>query len=58
MGSYVGIDLHRSRSVIVVIDQDGNKLSSTRIENSPLNLEAELISIAPDGDVDVVVEAT
>ena len=27
MGSYVGIDLHRQRSVIVVLNDDGDRVS-------------------------------
>jgi hypothetical protein len=34
---YVGIDLHRRRSVIHVMDGD-TKISSTRITNEPANL--------------------
>ena len=41
MASYVGIDLHRRRSVIVVMDDAGEVVSSTRIENSRSNLECE-----------------
>lgn len=53
---YVGIDLHRRRSVIVVLDADGNQLSCTRITNDP----ATLLETLPDPDevVGVVVEAT
>jgi hypothetical protein len=36
----VGIDLHRRRSVVVILDSDGTKVSSRRIENSPLELAA------------------
>lgn len=39
MASYVGIDLHRRRSVIVVLDETGERVSSCRIENSRMNLE-------------------
>ena len=38
MGSYVGIDLHRRRSVIVVLNDDGDRVSWSRIENTPANL--------------------
>ena len=60
MASYVGVDLHRRRSVIVVLDQDGERVWSNRIENSRLNLEVELRSIQArfDGPVHVVIEAT
>lgn len=53
---YVGIDLHRRRSVIHVMDAEGTKLSSTRVTNEPMNL---LGAMPPPGDgVEVVVEAT
>jgi transposase len=53
---YVGIDLHRRRSVIHVMDGEGKNLSGTRIENTPINL---LGALPPPGDgVEVVVEAT
>jgi hypothetical protein len=35
MGSYVGIDLHRRRSVVVVLNEDGNRVSWSRIDNTP-----------------------
>jgi transposase len=56
MGSYVGIDLHRRRSVIVAMSVDGEKLWTSRIENSALALETELAR-AGEG-VDVAMEAT
>jgi predicted NBD/HSP70 family sugar kinase len=37
---YVGIDLHRRRSVIVRMDKDGNKLSCVRLPNNPAELAA------------------
>ena len=42
MGSYVGIDLHRQRSVIVVLNEDGERVSWSRIDNTPVNLAREL----------------
>ena len=42
MGSYVGIDLHRRRSVIVVLNDDGDRVSWSRIDNTPANLAAEV----------------
>jgi len=53
---YVGIDLHRHRSVIVRHDAEGNQLSLTRITNDPIAL-AEEISKAGEHP-DVVLEAT
>ena len=38
----VGIDLHRRRSVIVRMTEDGRKLETVRIENSPQALRAVL----------------
>ncbi len=35
---YVGIDLHRRRSVIYAIDGEGTKLSCVRIDNNPVAL--------------------
>jgi transposase len=53
---YVGIDLHRRRSVIVRMDQDGNKLSCVRLPNDPAELAVE-IAKAGEGP-EVVLEAT
>ena len=44
MGSYVGIDLHRRRSVVVVLNEDGNRVSWSRIDNTPANLAAEIVA--------------
>jgi transposase len=56
MASYVGIDLHRRRSVFVVLNADGEKVSSTRIDNSPANFVTELERAG--SDLDVAMEAT
>jgi hypothetical protein len=53
---YVGIDLHRRRSVIYRMDAAGEKLESVRIDNEPLRF-AEEVAKAPAGS-DVVIEAT
>jgi transposase len=53
---FVGIDLHRHRSVIVRQDTDGHQLSITRISNDPAALAQE-ISKAGTGP-EVVLEAT
>ena len=53
---YVGIDLHRRRSVIYVMDGDGKKVSSKRIVNEPIDLLEALPPAGPE--VEVVVEAT
>jgi hypothetical protein len=52
----VGIDLHRHRSVIVRMTEDGRKLETVRITNSPAALRRE---IAKAGKYPrVVIEAT
>jgi transposase len=53
---YVGIDVHRRRSVIVRMDKDGNKLSCVRLPNDPAEVAME---IAKAGEApEVVLEAT
>ncbi len=42
MTHYVGVDLHRRRSVIVVLDRDGTELWTHRIDNSPMTLGLEI----------------
>ena len=39
---YVGIDLHRRRSVIVTMDDGGEVLSSVRISNDPVAMSIAL----------------
>ena len=56
MSRYVGIDLHRRRSVVVILDETGELVSSRRIENSPLVL-VEAVGEAGSG-AEVVLEAT
>ena len=51
MGSYVGIDLHRQRSVIVVLDDEGHRMSWSRIDNSAVNLAREVTAAGPDAQV-------
>src|SRR5918995_6503439 len=51
MGSYVGIDLHRRRSVVVVLNEDGDRVSWCRIDNTPAALVAELTAAGPDAEV-------
>ena len=57
MGSYVGIDLHRQRSVVVVLNEDGDRVSWSRIDNTPENLAFE-ITAAGGPQADVALEAT
>ena len=53
---YVGIDLHRRRSVIVQRDEHGELVSTVRIDNDPIALAAE---VAKAGEhPEVVIEAT
>jgi len=53
---YVGIDLHRRRSVIYAMDAEGDKLFCERIDNDALRL-LEVVSAAGE-DAEVVIEAT
>src|SRR4051794_10483450 len=55
-GRYVGIDLHRRRSVIYTMDADGEKLDSVRIANDPWVLLEEVAKAGSDAEV--VIEAT
>src|SRR5436305_13342074 len=55
-GQYVGIDLHRRRSLIVRKNGDGVTQATTRIANDPMRL-AEVIGEA-GSHPSVVVEAT
>jgi transposase len=53
---YVGIDLHRRRSVIVRMTEDGEVLETVRIDNDPVALSLELAKAGPDPEV--VLEST
>jgi transposase len=53
---YVGIDLHRRRSVIVRMTPAGEVLETIRIANDPVGLSLELAKAGPDPEV--VLEAT
>ena len=52
---YVGIDLHRRRSVIVRMTEQGEQLGWVRIDNDPVALGLE---VAKAGPARVVIEAT
>ena len=53
---YVGIDLHRRRSVIVRMSENGSVLETVRVENDPLQL---CLAIARAGtDPEVALEST
>ena len=56
MGSYVGIDLHRQRSVVVVLNEDGDRVSWSRFDNTPANLARE-ITAAGGPQAEVAMEA-
>src|SRR5512132_2573193 len=53
---YVGIDLHRRRSVIVPLTPDGEVLETVRVDNDPVALSLALAKAGPDPEV--VLEAT
>ena len=53
---YVGIDLHRRRSVIYRMNAAGEKLDCVRIDNEPMRF-AEEVAKARAGS-EVVIEAT
>jgi transposase len=53
---YVGIDLHRRRSVIVRMTPAGEVLEIVRVDNDPVALSLELAKAGPDPEV--VLEAT
>jgi transposase len=53
---YVGIDLHRRRSVIFTMDGDGQRLGCKRIANDPMVLVEAVTEFGPMPEV--VIEAT
>ena len=53
---YVGIDLHRRRSVIVRRSAAGETLSMVRIDNEPMALAKAVSEAGPEPEV--VLEAT
>jgi transposase len=53
---YVGIDLHRRRSVIVRMTPEGEVLETVRVDNDPVALSLALAKAGPDPEV--VLEAT
>lgn len=54
---YVGIDLHRRRSVIVRMTESGEQLSAVRISNDPVALALAAVEEAGENP-EVVLEAT
>jgi hypothetical protein len=55
-GRYVGIDLHRRRSVIYTMGADGGRLDCVRIANDAFTLLEEVSTAGADAEV--VIEAT
>jgi transposase len=53
---YVGVDLHRRRSVIYRMDEGGDRVDCVRVVNDPAEFAAA-VSAAPAGS-DVIIEAT
>jgi transposase len=53
---YVGIDLHRRRSVIATMDEDGKLLDCVKIDNGPLAL-VKAVTAHP-GEIEVPLEST
>jgi transposase len=53
---YVGIDLHRKRSQITALDEEGAELLSRRVANEPEALRAILAELG--GELQVALEAT
>jgi transposase len=53
---YVGIDLHRRRSVVVRVSATGEQLSCVRIANDPMAIAAAVAEAGPEPEV--VIEAT
>ena len=56
MTAYVGIDLHRRRSLVVCLDEGGDRLWWRRIDNSPQTLMEVMAEAGPEPEV--VIEAT
>jgi transposase len=53
---YVGIDLHRQRSVVVTVNEEGDLLGCVRIDNGPLELVKAVT--AHGGEIEVALEST
>lgn len=56
MTRYVGVGLHRRRSVVVMLDADGAELWTRRFDNDPLTLGLEVEEAGPGPEV--VLEAS
>src|SRR5438445_7094125 len=55
-GRYVGIDLHRRRSVVYTMGADGEEVECVRIANDPMALLEQVTTAGADAEV--VIEAT
>ena len=53
---YVGIDLHRKRSHITAMDEDGQVALSHRVDNDPDAVRALLAAVGPEAQI--ALEAT
>jgi hypothetical protein len=53
---YVGIDLHRRRSVIVRMNEDGQVLGVEQVRNDPCEFSMAMANAGPDPEV--ALEAT
>jgi hypothetical protein len=53
---FVGIDLHRRRSMIVRMTEAGEQLETVRLVNDPVALRLEVAKAGPDPDL--MLEAT
>ena len=56
MSRYVGVDLHRRRSQVVVIDGDGEVVSSVNVDNRDPGTLVEAVAVGGQG-CGVVIEA-
>ena len=56
MSRYVGVDLHRRRSQVVVLDGDGVVVSSVNVDNSDPAALVAAVAVGGEG-CDVVIEA-
>jgi transposase len=57
MSHYVGVDLDRRRSQVVILEEDGVKVSSVKVDNRDPAALVDAVAAGGEG-CDVVVEAT
>ena len=53
---YVGIDLHRRRSVIVRMNDAGEMVGVSKIDNDPLALSLAIAEAGPDPEVERILK--